>query len=516
MPASIGAIFGGRTPRGSPRHGRCAPLGLEHLEPRLLLANDVPLPTAGLFLLAPAQVAAFQPVAVTPVTLHLSGGDATVPASALTPGNQEGTGVLHPGGGIDAYWIPVAPGTASLRLDLTWTGPPPGASGSLLVFDGAGNLLIDQALDAAGQSTTIILSGPLSTTGGGLYVGIQTGQPGGADNPAGASAYDLRVTLNPASVVCDAFVAESLELLLGIPTAPASPPPVTAHGPAGGVPVSGIPVGPVWSGSGQPSPGTQSGSTSCPPPSPARSPGPVAFPPPARGGPNAAGNPSPSTPIDARPLPGSPHEPAGGILTDGAPAERVDRGEETRVEMSLVLLLSPAHEGSRGNEPSADASSAIASSSRFDSGLAAPRGNVVPLQPTSSEEPRSLRPEGVPFLRSSRLPSAVPPPLTVDGLLGDALCVSSAILPPIDGPDRAVIAAPTRRWDGDNATGDEGPPELGRDRSGAILLGLSGSAALGVGLYAPDLAAAVRRALPRPVPNPRSRPASSRDPRAPR
>ena len=49
MTAAIGASFGGRTPRGSPRRGCRAPLGLEALEPRFLLADD---PGAGKTIMA--------------------------------------------------------------------------------------------------------------------------------------------------------------------------------------------------------------------------------------------------------------------------------------------------------------------------------------------------------------------------------------------------------------------------------------------------------------------------------
>jgi hypothetical protein len=145
-----------------------------------------------------------------------------------------------------------------------------------------------------------------------------------------------------------------------------------------------------------------------------------------------------------------------------------------------------------------------------DTGTAAPRDHDVAVPPKLSDEPRSFRPGGGPVLR----PAADPSPLTADGLLGGVLVVSSAVLPAIDESDPPQIAAPPPRGDGTEPTDDRRPPDGGDSQGNAFLLGLSSSAALGVGLYAPDLAAAVRRSFPRRVPIPRTRPASSRDARA--
>jgi hypothetical protein len=343
-----------------------------------------------------------------------------------------------------------------------------------------------------------------------LYVEIRTGQPVGVNHPAGAGAYDLRVTIDPAqarehSVIAflGEFNPESQMTSLAPSSVVVNGTPVIVTGPA-------LPVGSLGNGPFPPSLGTPGGSTPGPPPSPASSSGPVAGPLPVRPGLNAPGNPGPSSPIDARPLPGSPHEPAVGILTDGAPAERVDRVEETRVEMSLLLLLAPGRAGARHDEPSPDPSSTARSAPASMTGIAATRGNNVLVQPKLSDEPRSSRTGEGPGLR----PSAVDPPLTADGLLGDVGVASSAVLPPIDESDRPHIAGPTRRGDGNGTepTEDERTAEGRTSPGNAILLGLSGSAALGVGLYAPDLAAAARRSLPRLLPNPRTRPAASRDP----
>src|SRR5262249_44509009 len=91
--------------------------------------------------------------------------------------------------------------------------------------------------------------------------------------------------------------------------------------------------------------------------------------------------------------------------------------------------------------------------------------------------------------------------------------VSAATLPPIDGSDRPGIAASTiRRGD---ATDRGEREESGSGPGEAIVLGLGGSAVLGVGLYAPDLAAAFCRPGPRGGPGPPARSASSRDEQAP-
>ena len=105
------------------------------------------------------------------------------------------------------------------------------------------------------------------------------------------------------------------------------------------------------------------------------------------------------------------------------------------------------------------------------------------------------------------------PSRATDGTLGGAPWDSAATLPPIDEYDRPKPDSPTPRWR--DVTRDEESPRGRSDRVGAIVLGLSSSVALGVGLYAPDLAAAVRRAVPRPVQNLRPRTASRRVDRAP-
>ena len=101
-------------------------------------------------------------------------------------------------------------------------------------------------------------------------------------------------------------------------------------------------------------------------------------------------------------------------------------------------------------------------------------------------------------------PVGVPDSLAADEPESDVPWASAATLPPIDGYDRATMIAPTARRN--DAMGDEDDREPRSGRGAAILLGLSGSAALGVALYAPDLVAAVRLNAPRRVSNPQPRP----------
>jgi hypothetical protein len=83
--------------------------------------------------------------------------------------------------------------------------------------------------------------------------------------------------------------------------------------------------------------------------------------------------------------------------------------------------------------------------------------------------------------------------------------VLAATLLPIIEADRSEAGAPTIPPGGE--TDREEPLDPGRGPCRAIVLGLGGAAVLGVGLYAPEFAAAIRVARPRP--------ASGRDERAP-
>jgi hypothetical protein len=222
-------------------------------------------------------------------------------------------------------------------------------------------------------------------------------------------------------------------------------------------------------------------------------------------------------------LPTSPYEPAGGIFCVGGPAERIDRGEETRVELSLVRLLSPGREESRDDERLSDQNPATSPSPPLDTDPASPGAVVVRVGATASDESRSDSPGARPFLptasvlaRGASGPADRRPfDLAIDGLVppdaedpvGGSPWVTAATLPPIDGSDRSETASPAPRRD--DATGDEEPSEWRSGPGGAILLGLGGSAVLGVGLYAPDLAGAIRRAVPSRSTSPRSHPTSS-------
>ena len=111
-------------------------------------------------------------------------------------------------------------------------------------------------------------------------------------------------------------------------------------------------------------------------------------------------------------------------------------------------------------------------------------------------------------------PSGVPDPLSSNDPTSGVQWVSAAMLPPIDGIDRVKrIASTTRR---DDAAGDEEDVEPESGPGGALLLGMSGSAVLGVALYAPDLVAAIRRNGPRRAAITRPQPTTRRDDRAPK
>ncbi len=192
--------------------------------------------------------------------------------------------------------------------------------------------------------------------------------------------------------------------------------------------------------------------------------------------------------------------------------------------MSLVRLISPGRESLRGDERSSAQCPGSSSSPRFDTDMASAEVISPGVDPTPSAAARQDQPGARNFGEAgfgpnrtelgmaSRRPSGQPttylPPQATDGTLGDVPLGSAATLPPIDEYDRPKPDSPTPLWA--NVPRDEESPKSSSDRIGSILLGLSSSAALCVGLYAPDLAAAVRRAVPRPVRNLRPRTGSRR------
>jgi hypothetical protein len=539
MSTTIGPIFGGRTARGSPRPRRRAPLGLETLEPRLLLAGGVSSMTPDQLPQAPAQVVTSGLVA--PVTIHLPEGDSTLAAIAWPPGDQEEMGTLRPGGAIDLYRVTVGPGSGSQSLVLSFDTLPRGDTGRLLAFDRAGDLLIDRPIDAAAARATVDLAGFGMTRDAELDVGIRLLGSVPGSSPAGEVPYHLQIT--PAHTVD----AHRTGIAAGAPHS-AGPPVVlsTAQHPvlAGdGLVIGGAGPGPVAHSPGaSTSTGpTVSGGTLAGAQSPS-----AAWVSPTAGGTSVSGQgSSPSTlvrsdavvfptvgraqlaggadqPTDAPPLPGSNHQPAGGILADAGPAEDLVRNEGMRVDLSLVRLLSPGREARRHDVPSSDRGAGSLSEPRLDPGLSSPQDITLQVE-RASDAPRRFRHPGRLSAAASgpnrgeaglasRRP-VVPAPWADGGPLEGLAQVAAAALPPLDGSDRPGTAA-EMPLPGE-AAGDREPAERVIGSGQAILLGLSGSAALGLSLYAPDLAAAVRRAVPRASPNARPRPTSSRGDRLP-
>jgi hypothetical protein len=497
--------------QGSARSGRRAPVGLETLEPRLLLTGDVSSPVPDLLLFAPAQFAAYQPA--DPVKLHIPGIDSPLTAVVLSTQDPERDGVLRAGSGIDLYQLSIGPATGTLRLDLTWDAHPQGTSGHLSVLDEAGNLLIDLSPAAGSNSSAVLLDGSMLTTSTVLYVGIQLRAPAGAGGASVQGAYRLQIangTTTTASAECGVVIGTC-----GISPqyTPVVSTPAIGPGSVGGVQGPGAATGLESSSSPSQHVVPRMAPVPGPFPSSLATAGGGALTTAIFGGSAARAAPSPATPIDVSPLPASQYEPAGGIFAVGGSPPRVDRVEETRVEMSLVRLPSPGREGLRDEGWSSDRDSATPASPHLDSDLAPRRVVVVRVGPTSSGRSGPFPLEGRAVPRPFGPIAANSAPLAREDPADGAPYVSAATLPPIDGSDRPGIAASTvRRGD---ATDRGKREESGSGPGEAIVLGLGGSAVLGVGLYAPDLAAVFCRAVPRAAPGPPARSASSRDEQAP-
>jgi hypothetical protein len=452
--------------RAGARRGHRARLGLEALEPRLLLSADLGQQTALHSLVAPAPVDVSQAIA---------------PASVSRPVN-----------GMNLYDVSVGDSTGSLRLDMTWSNVPRGTSARVVVLDGSGNLLLDWSPAAAADSTTDTPSGGKWTPGTSLEVGIQiraTASPGGTARP---SAFDLRVASEDGRTLLD------LHGVANAGPSDSSPPPSAPSTPSGG---SGLLVhygsggfgGSAWTATG-PTTGTPGvGSVPGPSPSTTASTGAAAI---QAAGSDGGGRATQalSTPTGILPLPASPYEPAGGIFrAQGTPAS-VARTEETRVDMSLVLMVSPGRETSPGDEWSSEPVPATSALPLVEAHPAPPRVVVVRSEPIDADGGPAPRPSG-PIDPDIGIPYPEEP-------VRDVPWFATALATSSDGP-----APPLPRGESTDRGGDREPEGSAGE---AIVLGLSGSALLGVGLYAPDLAAALRRASPRPVRKSRSRPPSGR------
>ncbi len=515
---------------------RHAPLELETLEPRLLMAGDVTWQILSQLPEPPEQVITSQPV--TPVNLHIPGSASTLPAVDWSPGDPEASGNLSPGD-IELYRVSIGSGTEILQLNLSWQMLPAGDSAQLLAFDEGGDVLINEMQNATSSSTTVALAfnEPDSTLGGALYAAVLIAGPAGSSSDAPEMVYQLQVTpetsftSSAATAVASVFVNDGVvfeDSVIAFVPPPTSTLQKVGIGTSVNSQGNGGRVGPVSSGSGLPPAAPHGSSTQSPSPPPALSPGTVRITPATFDGRDVESSPNPTTPIDVGPLPTSPYEPAAGILSVGEPIEWVDPVEATRVDMSLVRLTTGRQE-SPHDDRSSEKGLGIPDSVLHDTAqdrsrhvnvtvVRLPSGDPGPLPPGS--RPSSVPASGAPgsevgtaYRRSLDLRTAIPLHLVTDSPVRGSPWVSAATLPPIDEPDRPRIAAPTDPRNGE--TTDEGSPGKGGGRAGAILLGLSGSAALGVSLYAPDLTAAVRRAVRSPVPKPRPRTAMSQDDRAP-
>jgi hypothetical protein len=465
------------------------------LESRILLASDIPSSIIQVTL-PPGQVAASNPSA--PVTIHLPAGDSTLPPIVVSTGDQQLNGVLGPGDGINLYRIDVGPATGSLELDLTWETLPQGGSASFLVFDAGGDLLIDQAATGGANSLTISSGAQVPATGTAFYLAILVPGPAGASTAAGQYTYNVRITSSAPAPVSPC----------GVPAIWGGSSGTGSVSSSSGVVVVLASEESGSSGPGQPITAQHGGSAQGPWPSRTTSTATGAAPTtPERS--SAQSTARPTTSIDVSPLPTSRYEPAGGIFDDGGAPEAADRVEATRLDMSLIRLSAPRWDGSLDDEPSSEPDAATVSSPGVDTPVASPTVLVSRGDQTSSHEPRPFRSGERIAVRPLDVPFAAPPLLDADGLLGGMPRLSAATLPPIDGSDRP--SSPTPSPSRDEETVDPSPPEWASGRSGAILLGLGGSAVLGVGLYAPDLAAVFRRALARRMPKLRPRPTSSRD-----
>jgi hypothetical protein len=408
MSTTIGTTGGGWTTRDPARSGRRAPVGLEALEPRILLASHVVSPAPGWLSWAPALVAARLPAAPQP---------------------DEGDELR-----IDLSMVAESSPAAVIRFGpMSTTNPQAGAATQAQGSPGT------NVLQVPGTNRPRPASGAATPTSAGVTIGWAACGPATYNGPGST---------------------------------------VAGSGPAGSVPGSVGGFGPTSTGSGATNAGSHIGSVPGPPTSSVAS---VGSAPSStnsgRSGAPAAPITSLSPPIGVGPLPSSQYEPAGGIFHVVGTAAPVARVEETRVEMSLVRLLSPGEQGSQedsrpfGPDPEVP-------TTRLASDPAPPREVVVRTG-------------------SSQLAGGIadgPAPIAPDDLAWGTPPVPAATRPPIDEPDRPAADAPDARprdaIDRGRRLAFWGGP--GR----AIFLGLSGPALLGVGLHAPDLAAALHRARP--------------------
>lgn len=404
-----------------------------------------------------AQFAASPPVVPVPFSLPDSSGP--LAAVVLSPGEQSKDGILQPGGKAAIDRISVGTASGNLWLEITWHALLRGTTGEVSVFDETGRLIADSTTATGSTCCIVELSGPISTPNSVFYVAARIIEPAdAAADPLPGTSYHLQIESEPPVTALadpdpERTTAESIMMgttgraprasgslqhpLPYLSAAATSPGPGSSIGTPSGnlvrdVSTSGISTAAeTATGDGGIAPTMEA---------------PLAL----------------NTPVAVNPLPASSYEPAGGIFEIDEAAERDDRGDETRVEMSLVRIVSPGMEGSLEDrwwshrDPTTEPDATDAGSS---DDVALRRGS---LAPDWSMEPG-----------------------------GEIPLLVAAILLPIDERDRSATSGTRVR------RGDEAGGEPWDGLGGAIALGVSSSAVLGSALYAPDVTAAMHRARPR-------------------
>jgi len=486
----IGQTRGIGIARGSIRSGRHAAPGLELLEARFLMSLGLAEPAPGKVGSPPAQIGPLQSLALnTDESRRL---DPESSASHSPPQTPELTGGGRQEGGIELYRISLGRGPQAVRLELTWDAPGAGVSGRFWLMDEAGRRVFDRPLDGATDSRIVVHVLRPSAGDSVLYAGIST--PGWV---AGEGSWHLRINSEAPPSRDGGAAAGSAGQEYGPPTADS--------GGDSGLPASSTYL--VYADPGSPDAG----------------PGPVGegMGPASYGG--AGGNSVSGTrlSIASGPLSTSDHIPAGGFLADGGPTGTAEKEDRTRVEMSLVRLLSPQGAGWSGTQGSASDRTSVSLASYDQAIESLGETNLWSLHAGSTTSGRSaMQPSpGWTSIAAWSQPVFVDPG-TSSGMPGihsfltgaapadeakQAPWVTVANLPSIgpqetasqdqggicfSGYDRSAAALRDLLPTGDLT--DIGGTS-GKSVGPALLLGLNGSAALTVGLYGPELAMAFRR-----------------------
>ncbi len=448
--------------QGPARSRRRPPLALEVLEPRMLMTWSAASLEPTQLVQAPAAAS----LPVVPVPFHLPDTDRPPAAVVLPPGARSLDGILQPGDGSEVDRISVGSATGDLWLELTWENLPRGAAGDLSVFDEAGRLLADTKSVAGLSSLIIELRGPISTSDSVLYVEARIIEPDGAGGePMEGASYHLQIASEPVS---DSSGAADQG------TSAAEPVAIGTTGKTSRASVSiRDPHPSSIAGASSPGPELSSGTPGVDfvpevPPSSIATAGDGV------GGSEGIGITTEAPPavdatIDVSPLPASSYEAAGGVFGVEGSVAREDRSDETRVELSLVRIVSPGRGESAEDRWSSDRNP---TPQRETGGTGVPDDVAIRMGATSPD--RSEEPGG-------ELPLLV-----------------AAILLPLDGRDGPATDGIRLPRGPTTETGEEGESWDGLD--GAIAVGVSSSAVLGVALYAPDVTAAMQRARTRSRP----------------